>query len=185
MAEGGKLAGAIIVSIIIGAGLGYGLTWLLQPSGSILQTKYLQLTSQNFKSDDDLTKTGMTGTHLNITTKGQSYLIVDFSCTLGYHLDQLFTGVIRFNISLEVDGTEVARSKASWYAASAIGNAQEGTEQVTLNWVSKTLPAGTYTANMTWTSLYDAPGVNQIYASTPNMNTSRTLMIQEIRAPLF
>ena len=185
MAEGGKIAGAVIISIIIGAGIGYGLTWVFQPSGSILQTKYLQLTNQAYKNDDDLTKTGMIDTHLAITTKGQSYITVGFSCTLGYHLDALFVDVIRFNISLEVDGVEVARSKASWYAASAIGNAQEGSEQVTLNWVSKTIPAGTHTVNMTWVSLFNAAGVNQIYASTPNMNASRMLMIQEIRAPLF
>lgn len=188
MADGrkGMLVSVAIISIILGAGLGYGLTIVLHPwptqdnSGKVLQTKYLALTSETYKNDDDLVKTGMKDTHQAITTKGQSYIIVYFSCTLGYNLDALFVGGIEFNISLEVDGIEVAHSRAAWYAASAIGNQQEGTEEVTLKWVSDTLTASTHVANVTWVSKWDAPGLNEIWSSTVAMNMTRTLTMQEI-----
>jgi hypothetical protein len=181
----GSLAGIAILSILVGAGLGFGLTWLLPPSGTVLQTKDVAMNSQTYKSDNDMTKTAVLGMQLNITTRGFSYITAEFFGSLGYHLDSTFVNVVRFNITLEVDGVAVVQSKASWYHQAATGNAEEGSLGVTLRWVSGTLLAGTHTVQVTWVSLYDPAGTNQIYFATPNHNATRSITVQEIRSNLF
>jgi hypothetical protein len=79
----------------------------------------------------------------------------------------------------------VAQSKASWYHETATGNAEEGTLGVTLRWVSGTLAAGTHTVQVSWASLFNPTGTNQIYFSTPNHNATRSITVQEIRSSLF
>lgn len=180
----GSLAGIALLSIVIGAGLGFGLTWLVQPSGTVLQTKYLSTQSIGWKNDNDLTNTVVPNTQLNITTSGSSYLAIRFDGSLGYHLDSTFTTTTRFNITLEVNDTVVGMYKASWWrSAASIG--EEGSVGVSMTWVSDTLPAATYIVSVKWASTYDAPGDNQIYFSTANRNTTRTIMVQEFRSGLF
>ncbi|NMC07977.1 MAG: hypothetical protein GYA24_22415 [Candidatus Lokiarchaeota archaeon] len=181
----GSLAGIAIISIIIGAGLGFGLTWLVQPSGSVLKTQYLSVRSLAAKNDNDLTKTVVPGTAMNISTGGLSYLVIDFSGSLGYHLDASFTSVTRFNITLEVDNIVVATHIASWYHGSASGTMEEGSIGVSMRWVSGTMAAGVHDVKLKWVSTIDATGANQIYFSTPTRNTTRTITVQEIRSGLF
>jgi hypothetical protein len=185
MAEKGSLAGIAILSILVGAGLGFGLTWLVQPSGGVLQTQYLSVKSLAAKSDNDLTNTLVPGMQLDVTTKGFSYITVEFSGSLGYHLDGTFVSVARFNITLEVDGVPVAESKAEWYHQAATGQMEEGSLGVTMAWVSGSLPAAPHSVRVTWISLTDATGLNQVYFSTTNHNTTRSITIQEIRSSLF
>nr|MDO8085182.1 hypothetical protein [Candidatus Sigynarchaeum springense] len=45
-----------------------------------------------------------------------------------------------------------------------------------------TLPAGTHLANVTWISRNNPVGSNMICLSSPGINMTRTLMLQEIRA---
>lgn len=186
MAEKGSLAGIAILSILVGAAVGFGLTWLVQPSGSVLQTRYLAVSSTAGKSDDDLTKTVIPDTQLNITTKGFSYITVEFAGSLGYHLDSTFSSACRYNITLEVDGTAVSVFKATWYHTTASGSQEEGSLGVSIPWVSGTLAAGTHVVQVTWVSTIDALGGNQIYfATSPNRVTVRSITIQEIRSSLF
>ncbi|MBN2152766.1 MAG: hypothetical protein JW839_15045 [Candidatus Lokiarchaeota archaeon] len=181
----GSLAGVAILSILVGAGLGFGLTWLLPPSGGVLHTHFLSLRTLAYKNDDQVTKTLVPGTQLNITTSGFSYITVEFTGSLGYHLDATFVNTLRYNITLEVDGAVVAEHKASWHHSPASGVMEEGSLDVSMAWVSGTLAAGAHTVRVMWVSDGAVTGANQIYFSTTHHNATRSLTIQEIRFTLY
>jgi len=189
MAIGSKITLGLVLCTVLGAALGYSLTWVIPPPDrtpstpmSIVQTRFLSVSSLAMKSDADLTKTGVPDTNLSITTGGNSYLVAEFSGHVWIFLDVGFQNQMDFNITMAIDGTDVAWTLIDRFYMSAISNAEQTSEAIHFSFISGILPAGTHVANITWASRFSCAGSDSISMSTAGMNMTRSIMLQEIHA---
>lgn len=180
-----KIALGFVLSIVLGAALGYGLTWVLPPpdrgSGSIVQTRFLSLNSNAQISDTNLVKQTVPETFLSITTTGNSYVVMEFSAHAWVYLEPGFINYLLIDICLELDGHAVANATINRFESIALSSYKETSEHFHLRFVTGTLPAGTHVANVTWVSRNNANGNNIISFSSMGINMTRTLMLQEIK----
>ncbi|MFW9917211.1 MAG: hypothetical protein ACFFGZ_16525 [Candidatus Thorarchaeota archaeon] len=179
----GAFVGGVIVGIIITGAVGFFALQAFQAeeSGRILQTNYEEFNSQAYILDDATSAwTQMPDTKMNITTEGDSFLVVTFSATMILHMDTTFSGACRFNISLEIEGVGSKQTRASYFHSPGPGATVELSERVHIYFETGTLSEGTYNIVVNWISAFDAPGANSLNSGSSNFNFTRSLSVWEI-----
>ena len=159
----------------------YALTDDITDEGILLQTKYLEVRTDAFISDSALVEAKMADTELNITTAGNSKLIVAFDAMFLLHLDTTFSGGTRYNITLVLAGVQNRTTRISYFANPGLGTTVEETYSVHLTFETGILTAGTYSLAVYWKSNNDATaGWSQLIASGGGFIYSRSLSALEI-----
>ncbi len=179
----GAFVGGVIVGIILTGAVGFFAlqTFQAEESGRILQTDYEEFNSQAYIQDDAISAwTQMPDTEMNITTEGDSFLVVTFSATMILHMDTTFSGACRFNISLEIEGVGSKQTRASYFHNPGPGAIVELSERVHIYFETGTLSKGTYIITVNWISAFDAPGSNSLNSGSSNFNFARSLSVWEI-----
>ncbi|NMC05318.1 MAG: hypothetical protein GYA24_08910 [Candidatus Lokiarchaeota archaeon] len=180
-----RLAGVLVASVLLGAGLGYGLGWLFPPrqstTGMVVQSLSQVTSSQATKLDDEVTSTLVPGMSIDAHTVGNEYLVVEFSAMGILYLDSTFSGVLRFNVSLNLANVSRCNVQVYRFSSSMIGHIDESPFSLHMRWISPVLPGGTHAINVTWASFFNQPGLNSLTLSSSGVNMTRTLHVHVIR----
>jgi len=156
----------------------YAKTDDLTDEGILLQTKYLEVKTLVFIVDTDLVEEKMPDTELNITTTGNSKLRVAFDAIFLLHLDSVFSGGTRYNLTLVLSGVRNQTTRISYFSSPSLGSTIEETYSPHINFETEILPAGTYSISVYWKS-------NNVAISGSSMlftldGYARSIMAQEI-----
>ncbi len=194
----GTIFGSVFITLLlVGVGGYFGLP-LLYPNlnenlgeyaktdditdeGILLQTKYLEVGTDAYILDTAVVEAKMADTELNITTAGNSKLIVAFNCMFLLHLDAAFTGGTRYNITLVLAGVQNRTTRISYFTSPGLGTTIEETYSAYLTFETGILTAGTYSLAVYWKSNNAAAaGFTQLIASGGGFVYSRSLSALEI-----
>ena len=136
----------------------------LTDEGILLQTKYYENKTQIYISDTDLIEEKMPDTELNITTTGNSKLRVMFDGMFLIHMNDLFSGGTRYNITLALSGVKNQTSRISYFSSPGLGVTIEESYHPHISFETGILPAGTYSISVYWNSINNATtGSAQIF----------------------
>ncbi|TXT54190.1 MAG: hypothetical protein BAJALOKI2v1_800017 [Promethearchaeota archaeon] len=154
----------------------------LNDSGKILQTKKVSSRSIAYITDGDETKTEMAAMNIQITTEGESYLVMRFFTQLYLVLPDDFKERVDFNISIEFEGQGVCECMIHHYVRPGpLGNETDITYPIYLEHITDTLSAGTYNVKIVWYSIQSNPDCYvMLVASRGSLTPLRTLIVQEI-----
>ena len=122
----------------------------------------------------------MVDTELNITTTGNSKLSVAFDAMFLLHLDSVFSGGTRYNITLVISGVKNRTTRISYFETPGSGHTIEETYSTHLSFETGILSAGTYTISVYWKSNNAATGFSQLIASGGGFIYPRSISAQEI-----
>ncbi|MFW9930564.1 MAG: hypothetical protein ACFFD1_14340 [Candidatus Thorarchaeota archaeon] len=186
--------GSVVVSVVLISALGYLALPIIYPNvqedtGIVLQSKYITIaTSAGITDDNNVTYAKVPNTELNITISDQSRIVAIFNSP---YIIGVGPGVTNkrfaYNVSLNIEGigSRVIRL-ASWYGGTT-SYYNEIASTLYIDFSSSPLPAGTYTINVKWISLFK-DSVNLSYLTfnaynPPNVlaNYSRSLWVMELR----
>lgn len=184
----GSILGSIIGSVVIVGILGFFLMPLIFPAiganSIVIQSKYSEWGSEAYLWDDQTSiYSKMTDTEINITIKQNSQLSITFSAIALLSLDASFDIRNSYNVSLVIIGVVNHTYEIAYYDSSgALGAYRQLTFNLYNNFVSQSLPSGTYTVAVYWKSTFDAAGINSFSVShVPTWNRTRSLWVQEIK----
>jgi len=179
------LVSVFITLLLVGVGGYFGLPALfpnlnedLTAEGDILQTKYneWETAASVFWTDNIYEK--MPDTELNITTNGDSKLIVAFEGAFMLRLGSTFSGYTKYNITLDISG-ETNRTTAIYSGIDvALGTDWEIPCNTHISFETGVLPAGTYTISIYWSSaVAPSAGWSQLFVLD---EYPRSIYVQEI-----
>jgi hypothetical protein len=151
----------------------------------MVQMKYQEFWSEAIMWDDTTyTPVMMNGTELNMTTQGNTSLLVEFN-TVFQALYIISAGeIFQINLTLRIDGVGSKTAYLGVWSNTGSYNARE-LIPFSLKMVTGVLPAGTYHCAMYWhvqSSLVTTGHTNYMDACqlSQNYNNSRSLLVQEI-----
>jgi hypothetical protein len=190
--SGKSIIGAMIGSILITLGIIWGLGFIgffpgVDTKNTLIQTRYGEWNSPAFIFDNQLSYIKMTDTELNVTTSGNSRLLVSFSAMSIMTLDAAFTFRAGYNVSLLVEKAGNRTIQVDYYdGGAAYGSIRQISMDLYINYLTPKLPTGTYTVNVFWKSGFDATGsTNSLSVAhmggASDYNFTRTLLVQELR----
>ena len=179
------MGSVFITLILVGAGGYFGLPLLfpnlnenLTDNGIILQTKYYESYTPANIFWNVVDYENIPDTELNITTSGNSKLIVAFEGALMLRLGSTFIGETKYNITLDISG--VGNRTTCIYSGI---NAAQGTDweipcNTHISFETGILPAGTYTISVYWSSaIAPTSGWSQLFVLD---EYPRSIYVQEI-----
>ncbi|MHA1648450.1 MAG: hypothetical protein ACTSVL_12860 [Promethearchaeota archaeon] len=191
------LMSVFITLIISGAGMYFGLPYIFPnltadldanqdlytaDDGLLLQSKYLETDGDAYLFDDTLTDMTMPDTAMNITIQENSKLLVSFESVMILHMSSDFSGVTRYNITLEIVGVKNRTTRASFFANPGLGVMVETSEHIHITFQTDSLPAGTYSISVSWKSIYDVTtGSSSLNAAGGAFDYTRSLLAQELK----
>ena len=150
----------------------------LTDEGILLQTKYFETNVGGTISHDDLVYEKINNLELNITTTGNSKLIVAFEGRFVLQLGSSFDGGTKYNITLDISGVGNRTTSIHYYMGAAYGSIIEISDNVHISFETEILPAGTYSISLLWKSLFIA---SPIYSNLYLLNEyPSSLYAQEI-----
>lgn len=119
---------------------------------------------------------------MSITIKQNSKISVTFFAMALLSLQPTFDVKNSYKISLVIMGVSNRTFVVGYYDDSgATGSVRQLTFDLYSNYISQSLPAGTYTCAVYWKSTFDAAGINSLsVAHAPTWNYTRSLLIQEM-----
>ncbi|MFW9852494.1 MAG: hypothetical protein ACFFDS_06105 [Candidatus Thorarchaeota archaeon] len=183
--------GSVIVSILILAPATYFLMPVLypniksdisdDPSGVVLQSEYFVFDTLARIYDYELTYELMGTTSCLIQTQGNSSLSILFSAVAILTLNSAWREKAEYIVDLVVEG---AGNRALLYGyyddGPAYGAYRVFTFDISINFDTGILAAGTYNISVFWRSNFDGIGTNSFYIYDPGNDCLRSLWIQEI-----
>ncbi len=175
------VAAGILLAIVCGGLLGFGLTYVLLPTGSVDQTAFGSWRTQVFIADGTTTVTPVPETTLNITTRGTARLLIRFVTQYVHYMNGGHNGISRYEVNLTLNGATIAGGMIEYVTDAALATWIEISSTFVLEYLTDPLPAGTYTVSLQWVSLYSIGSTDSILIfCTPNFNYSRSILIQTI-----
>ncbi len=184
-------AGFFIAAILCGGVVIFAFPEILETEsseeqkGNILQRKMIKTNSEAYIENLDIANwIDVPDTKTVITTKGNSFLVLGFSTPYTLQLGSSFSGVTRFNISLEVKGVGNHQGRIGYYRATTLGSYTEMHGTFYLNFETEVLPEGNYSIGVLWISVNENISANSyvFFSYSANFNFTRTLSIWEIQA---
>lgn len=182
---------SVIVSLLIMAPLSYFVLPLLYPNmkdtdsddtGIVLQIIYEEFDTVTYVEDDTDKYTHMDQTEVSITTQGDSLLAILFTMQAIMHITSLMVGVLKFEISLRVEGIGNRTICIIYTDTTNPGSIRQIPLEISINYVTISLIAGNYTIGVYWRSVFDLGGPNSIIGyNTPDVEYPRSLWVQEMR----
>ncbi len=178
---GKGIAAGIIIAMVAGVALGYGLIYILPTPGAIVQTNFSSFRTIAVLNDGSTSPSQVADTQLNITTGGASYLVVRFTTAYIIYLFSGHDGLTRFQVNLTMNGETISLKYVETSSDGAVGASFESGGGLVLEFVTEPLVAGTYTFRITWRSTYSVGSTNsQCIFCSPNFNSTRSFFAQEI-----
>ena len=176
---------SVIVSILILAPVTYFVLPILYPgmNGVLIQSQYVEFTTEAYIFDDSIVEyVLMPDTQTNITTQGDSSLVVLFSAVGILTLSSTFVLKNTYSISLVISGVGNRTILVAYYDGGPVyGDYRQLTYDITVNFATGTLTAGTYIISLYWISNYEDTGMNSLSLNhNGTYEYDRSLWIQEI-----
>ena len=187
-----------LISMILVAGAGYFLLPLIYPNineeieefeetpNIVLQSKYIDVSTQVTLYDEDLDFVKINDTELSITTQGNSSLSVQFTMTTLMGISSLFVGHLYFEIVIVISGVGNKTIPVKYYRSSS-GIDEQNTQHIAINYNTGVISNGTYTIEAFWRSLESNAFYNYlrsyVWSSGDGFynNYTRTIWVQELR----
>ena len=193
----GTIFGSVFITLLlVGVGGYFGLPMLfpnlnedlgeyaktddITDEGILLQTKFLEVDTDAYISDSAVVDAKMADTEFNITTTGNSKLLVAFDAMFLLHLDAAFSGATRYNITLVLAGVQNRTTRISYFTSPGLGTTIEETYSVHLTFETGILTADTYSLAVYWKSITDTTEFTQLIASGGGFVYTRSLTALEI-----
>lgn len=190
-AIGTILASVFITLILTGAGMYFGMP-LIFPNlnadlneGSLLQTKSVEVNTVDYINDFDLTYTQMPGMELEITTSGNSSLLVSFEGLFFLGMDDLFFGYTAYNISLVVSGIGNRTTMIYYYIQTTPSAYVFLSQNIHMTFDTGIISSGDYTISVNWRSVLNTPGGSITTLTTEienSFHSPRKIYVQEFSA---
>jgi hypothetical protein len=184
----GSIIGSIIGSVAIVAVLAFFMIPLVFPAVNtnsiVVQSKFGEWDSPAYIFDDQTSNyIKMTDTEINITTEGNSRISMTLFAIGLLSLQPNFNVRNSYNISLVVVGVSNRTFEVAYFDNSgATGAYRQLTLNLYSNYVTQSLPAGTYTTAVYWKSTFNATDTNSLSVShATTWNRTRSLIVQEIK----
>jgi hypothetical protein len=149
----------------------------------ILQSKYIEVSTQAGISDESTSYVDIPDTEINVTIKAQSRIFVVFNSPYVLGVGDGFTSQrVAFNISLGVEGVGNRTTRLSSFDfGTTISNKEIGST-LYVHYGTNPLPAGTYTVNVKYKSLTAYAGLNgYLTLNVPLANYTRSLWVMEMQ----
>jgi hypothetical protein len=178
--NGGAVA-AIIISIILSAGLGigayFGLPYLFPGMGTPAYV-YQEFDSQIIVYDSETTWKEFSSIHVNFTKEHDSRIeaFFDSSLLLGVFSDERY----EFEFALCVQNAGNRTVYVGYYDPDFTSSFVEITNSFHIMYVSDILPAGTYKVSLWGRSLVDTAAMGYAIINVPLVNYTTSLTVQEI-----
>ena len=182
----GTILGSVFITLLlVGAGGYFGLPLLypilnedLTDDGIILQTKNNESQTAANIFWNVFTYEKIPDTELNITTSGNSKLIVAFEGAFMLRLGSTFSGETKYNITLDIAGIENRTTCIYSGIDTALNTDMELPCNTYISFETGILPAGTYTISVYWSSaIAPTAGWSQLFILD---EYPRSLYAQEI-----
>lgn len=180
---GKGIAAGIIIAILAGGALGYGLTYILSSPGTIVQTQFTSFRTLALINQTSTSPVQVSGTQLSITTGGASYLVVRFTTAYVIYLYPTHNGLTQYQVNLTMNGETICIQYVESSSDGAVGTpfGLESGGGLILEFVTQPLPAGTYIFKIMWRSMISGGSVaSQCIFCKSNFNSTRSFFIQEI-----
>ncbi len=153
-----------------------------EAKGIVLQSLYKEFsTSAQILDSNTGSYIPVPDTELEITIGDDSKIDAVFSgiYVLGVS-NSLDSDRLSFNIALIVEDVGNKTLRIAYYEVGTYPDHREFSSSFYINYVTNSLPTGTYTVSVAWISNEDQPGTtNYLPFTTPNANYTRSLWIQE------
>ncbi len=126
-------------------------------TGNLVQTKSLEVNTVDYINDFNLTYIQMPGMELNITTQGNSRLIVFFEGLLFLRMDSSFTGFTGYNVTLAVSGIGNTTAFIYYYISSNLASFVDQSHNIHLTFDTGVISAEEYSISVFWKSVSNNP----------------------------
>jgi hypothetical protein len=182
MAKGnGGTAIAIIISVILSAGLGvgayFGLPYLFPGMGTPAYL-YQEFDSQIIVYDSETTWTEISGINVNFTKEHDSRIEASFDSVimLGIQTNERYA----WEFALSIQGAGNRTTYVGYYDTNFVSSFIEITNSFHIMYLSNVLPAGTYKVSLWGRSLIDTSAPGYAIINVPLLNYTTSLAVQEI-----
>jgi hypothetical protein len=177
--SGKQIVAGAFLGLILSVGVMYYALPFMYPQQGAIQVKTTTFDSSAFIFD---TMKGswieMNDTEMDITTRGNTALSVNFQANLVMQLFPNFQGRFSVNISLVVAGVGYWNTTILYVSNDAFSGTQylQTSNNVNINYMTGTLSAGTYRIAVYWISTSStSSGSNYLSASHTGYNRTRSL----------
>ena len=174
----------VIVAILAGAALGYGLSYVfLGPGNTVVQTKFSAFRTVTYIDSTTTSPVQVDDAQMSITTSGASRLIVRFTSAYVLYLYQNHNELTRFQVNLTMNDVTESIHHLEAMSDGPVSN-PDGAENsgfLLIEFVTEPLPAGTYVFKIMWRSIISSSPVHsQLIFCSPPFNNTRSFFVQEI-----
>ncbi len=175
---------SVVIAILILAPTTYFVLPILYPNmkTGVINSVYEEFDDLAYIADSVTTYELVNQTQLVFATKGGSSLNILFVMQTAIVIDGTMLGALQIDVALVVQGEGNRTLRVAYYAGVPSGIYTEIPADVTINYQTSALVAGTYTIGVYWKFNVDAVGTNYMIAyNPPNYEFTRSLLIQEIK----
>ncbi|MFW9917865.1 MAG: hypothetical protein ACFFGZ_19875 [Candidatus Thorarchaeota archaeon] len=155
---------------------------LSEDQGIVIQSKYQTWDSRAVLDDSSTSSYAqIPDTSLSITIQAQSRIAAVFMSDYWLRLEDLPAGdELRYNISLAVEGVGNESIVVNYYDSVSL-TIKEISSTLYIDYVTASLPAGTYTVSVWWMSELNQFDLNSLRLSDTNEPHTRSLWVQELK----
>ncbi|MFX0115917.1 MAG: hypothetical protein ACFFB3_15305 [Candidatus Hodarchaeota archaeon] len=156
---------------------------LPEDQGIVLQSRYQTWNSRAVLDDSSTAGyTQIPDTSLSITIEAQSQIAAIFTSDYWLRLEDLPAGdELRYNISLAVEGIGNETIIINYYDSVSL-TIKEISSTLYIDYVTGSLPAGTYTVSVWWMSELNQFDLNSLRLSDTTEPHTRSLWVQELKS---
>jgi hypothetical protein len=194
-----EVVASVLISAVVVSGIGYLALPVVYPSletgdsehthtfpedkGLIIQSKYIEITSQAGILDSNVNYLKIPDTEINITISDQSRIVAIFNSPYIVGMGPDFVSQrTAFNISLDIEGIGSRVARVSSFGNTGATEFREHSSTLNINYVSDSLLAGTYEINVKYKSIIEHPSLQgYLTLNIPSVNYTRSLWVMELR----
>jgi len=180
------IIGSIIGSIVGSVAVMTLLTMFVMPmflpgmQSIVLQSIYVESSSQATIPDDQITYQPIPDMEINITIKQNSRILATFAAEGSMTIASSLVGSVNYYIAIVIDGIGNHTQRVHFYDGDGDSSTREFAVNLFDTYQTNGLPAGTYSVTIYWKSDAAATGSNTLNLSTPAGNRTRGLLVQEL-----
>jgi hypothetical protein len=184
MASNGGIIAAFVGAILVSFALGYFVLPLLvstpTPSGVIRQVQSVQSNTQAYIYSSDSSWRNIPNMSLIIKTTHSSRLHATFSSPVDITLPPSASGRAMWNFSLVIAGIGSRNGTVGYMSQAAVADYVQLYETFSLEFITTTIPAGSYNVTAYWAADSVVTQVCSIQLSTVTFNYTRSLTVEEL-----
>ena len=183
---GTAIVASVLIAVILTMGLVYVANPYLFPQKGVVQTKSISQTGPAYIfSSQNTAYSVINNSKLAITTRGGSFLDVQFTAQGLITLDPTFAGIADWYVAVLVENSSghVFGNDTilpAYYNVVAVGNIVQIPVAIAIQLITGTLPAGTYNVTAQWKSATYSALFTYLDLADATLHNPRVLVAQEI-----